>query len=219
MYATVQSRDSLVSKTTLAGTTTSGSRVITALSPYLVCALLAGTGGYTTADYLSKRSDHGYRFIQFKEVPGEIDIATQTDVVRTSAENLARIREILKPTITELANLFDVSRQAVYDWQSGKPTAAENATKLDDLAKAADALAATGLERSSQFLRRKIAGGKSLLDVVRDGGSAASAAQVLAQTLAREAKQRERLASRLEGRPKPNVPLDDYGVPMFDERS
>lgn len=219
MYATVQSSSSLVSKTTLAGTITSESRGMTAYAPYLVCALLAGTGGYTTADYLAKRSDHGYRFIQFKNVPGEVDIAAHTDVVRTSAENLARIREILKPTITELANLFGVSRQAVYDWQAGKPLAQENAAKLDDLAKAADALAATGIDGSSQLLRRKIAGSKSLLDVVRGGGSATSAAQVLAQTLVREAKQRERLALRLAGRAKPNVPHDDYGVPMLDERS
>lgn len=219
MYAPVQLSGVLVSKTTLAGMTTSENKGMTAFAPYLMCALLAGTGGYATADYLAKRSDHGYKFIQFKNVPSAVELAAQEDVVRTSAENLARIREILKPTITELANLFGVSRQAVYDWQAGKPTAPENAAKLDDLAKAADALAATGIEGSSQLLRRTIAGGKSLLDVMREGGSAASAAQVLAQTLVREAKQRERLALRLVGRTKPNVPQDDYGVPMLDERS
>jgi transcriptional regulator with XRE-family HTH domain len=218
MYTTVQSNDARVSRTTLAGTITRESRGMKQYAP-LVCALLVGTGGYTTADYLTKRSDQGYRFILFKNAPGDVDIAAQTDVVRTSAENLTRIREILKPTITELANLFGVSRQAVYDWQAGKPTAPENAAKLDDLAKAADALAATGIDGSSQLLRRKIAGNKSLLDVVREGGSATSAAHVLAQAVVREAKQREQLASRLAGRAKPNVPHDDYGVPMLDDHS
>lgn len=219
MYAPVQSSGTLVSKTTLSGMATSESKGMTAFAPYVMCALLAGTGGYTTADYLTKRSDHGYKFIQFQNAPSAVELAAQEDVVRTSAENLARIREILKPTITELANLFGVSRQAVYDWQAGKPTAPENAAKLDDLANAADTLAATGIVRSSQLLRRKIAGSKSLLDVVREGGSAISAAQVLAQMLVREAKQRERLALRLVGRTKPNVPHDDYGVPMLHERS
>ena len=139
--------------------------------------------------------------------------------MRNTAENLARIREILKPTITELAQLFGVPRQSVHDWQAGKPTAAENAAKLDDLAKAADAIALSGIEGSSQLLRRKIAGGKSLLDLVREGGSAASAAPALAKTLCREAKQREQLALRLASRAKPNVPHDEYGVPMLDERS
>lgn len=219
MYATTQLSGGRMSKTTLGGLSASEGRGITGLTPYLMCALLAGTGGYTTADYFAKRNDHGYKFVQFEGLPPATGIAAQEDIVRTPAENLARIREILKPTITELAHLFGVSRQAVYDWQAGKLTAPENAAKLDDLAKAADALALTGIEGSSQLLRRKIAGGKSLLDVVREGGSAASAAQVLAQTLGREAKQRERLALRLAGRAKPNVPHDDYGVPMLDERS
>lgn len=219
MYATVQSRGGRISKTTLDRMSPSESKSMTGLAPYLMCALLAGTGGYTTADYLARRSDHGYKFIQFEGVSPATGNAAHEDIVRTPAENLARIREILKPTITELAYLFGVSRQAVYDWQAGKPTAPENATKLDDLAKAADSLALVGIEGSSQVLRRKVAGGKSLLDVVREGGSAASAAQVLAQTLRREAKQREQLALRLAGRAKPNVPHDDYGVPMLNERS
>lgn len=219
MYATVQPGGGGMTRTAIGGLSASEGRGITGLTPYLMCALLAGTGGYTTVGYFAKRNDHGYKFVQFEGIPPATEIAAQEHIVRTPAENLARIREILKPTITELAHLFGVSRQAVYDWQAGKPTAPENAAKLDDLARGADALALTGIEGSSQLLRRKIAKGKSLLDVVREGGSAASAAQVLAQTLGREAKQREQLALRLAGRAKPNVPHDEYGVPMVDDRS
>lgn len=219
MYATMQPNGSQMSKTTLGGLSASEGREIASLTPYLMCALLAGTGGYTTADYFAKRNDHGYKFVQFEGLPPATEIAAPGDIARNPAENLARIREILKPTITELAHLFGVSRQAVYDWQAGKPTAPENAAKLNDLAKAADALALTGREGSSQLLRRKIAGGRSLLDMVRNGDSVADVAQVLAQTLGREAKQRKQLALRLAGRAKPNVPDDDYGVPMLDERS
>jgi len=218
MYANSQPNARRMSKTTLAGLSANEGKGVPSL-PVLAFAFLVGTGGYTTADYFAKRNDHGYKFAQIEGIFAATEIASQLDIVRTAAENLARIREILKPTITELAHLFGVSRQAVYDWQAGKPTAAENAAKLDDLAKAADALALSGIEGSSKMLRRKIAGGKSLLDVVREGGSAASAAQALAQTLGREAKQREQLALRLAGRTKPNVPHDEYGVPMLDERS
>lgn len=220
MYAIILPSGGRTSKTTLGDLSTSEGKSITGLTPYLMCALLAGTGGYTTGDYIAKRNDHGYKFVQFERGPRlATEIAAQEDVIRTPTENLARIRGVLKPTITELAHLFGVSRQAVYEWQSGKPAAPENAAKLDDLAKAADVLALTGIEVSAQLLRRKIAGGKSLLDVVREGGSAASVAQVLAQTLRREAKQREQLALRLAGRAKPDVPHDDYGVPMLNERT
>jgi len=220
MYAAFQPSNGQMSKTTLGGSSSSEGKSTTRIAPYLVCAFLAGTGGYATADYFVKRNDHGYKFVQFggRNLPAT-ETAAQVDVFRTPAENLARIREVLKPSITELAHLFEVSRQAVYDWQSGKPTSQENAAKLGDIAKAADVLALTGIEGSSQLLRRKFAGGKSLLDLIREGGSAAKFAQGLAQTLSREAKQREQLALRLAGRAKPNVPHDEYGIPMLDERT
>lgn len=218
MYATTQpTSGSGVVRTVISSSSTGEGKGLIGVT-YLMCALLAGTGGHATVDYLAKRNEHGYRFVQFEGASPATQVAVQEDIVRTPAENLARIREVLKPTITELANLFGVSRQAVYDWQSGKPTAVENAAKLNDLAKAADILAFRGIDASSTFLRRKVSGGKTLLDVVREGGSAASAAHMLAQTLSREGKQRELLAQRLAGRGTPNVPHDDYGVPMLDER-
>ena len=185
----------------------------------LAFALLVGTGGCATADYFAKRNDHGYKFININAAIPLTETAIHEDIVRTSTENLVRVREVLKPTITELARLFGVSRQAVYDWQAGKSMAPGNAAKLDDLAKAADAIALTGTESSSQLLRRKIVDGKSLLDVVREGGSATHAAKIVAQTLYREAKQRKQLALRLAGRAKPNVSHDEFGIPMLDERS
>ncbi|MFM9967825.1 MAG: hypothetical protein ACKVQK_05435 [Burkholderiales bacterium] len=218
MYADLQTSGRQMSKTKLNGQSNSDSNSATGL-PVLVFAFLAGTGGYATADYLAKRSDHGYRFIQFQGAEKAIEICAEEDIVRTPAENLARIRDVLKPTITELANLFGVSRQAVYDWQAGKQTATENSAKLDALAKAADVLALSGIQGSSQLLRRRFAGGESLIGVIREGGSVVSAAQALAQILGREAKQREQLATRLAGRVKPSVPQYEYGVPMLDERS
>jgi transcriptional regulator with XRE-family HTH domain len=217
MYAPAQA--SAAGKTRLSSLGAIDHNRMAGLTHYVVFAFLVGTGGCETADYLAKRNNQGYRFINLHGVPNAPETAIQEHFVRTPAENLARVREVLKPTITELANLFGVSRQAVYDWQAGKPTAPENAAKLDDLAKAADTIALTGVESSSQMLRRKILDGKSLLDVVREGGAVANAAQMLAQILSREAKQRKQLAVRLAGRNSPHVPHDEHGVPMLDERS
>ncbi|MGH8545702.1 MAG: hypothetical protein ACREX3_19185, partial [Gammaproteobacteria bacterium] len=117
MYATVQPSGGGMARTSIGSLSASEGR---GLTPYLMCALLSGTGGYTTVDYFAKRNDHGYKFVQFERISPATQIAAQEHIVRTPAENLARIREILKPTITELAHLFGVSRQAVYDWQAGK---------------------------------------------------------------------------------------------------
>ena len=117
----------------------------------------------------------------------------------------------------DLAHALGVSRQAVYDWQSGKQIAAENAARLPDLARAADVFAAEGLTASAGLLRRPIASGKRLFDIAREGGSAEEAAQKLIQMVRRELRQRQMLAGRLENRKRPSVPLDRYGVPMLDE--
>lgn len=188
-------------------------------STYLTCACLVGTGGYATADYLAKRNDRGYKLIQF-ELPKQVaDVATGKQTTQSAAQNLARIREILKPTITELANLFGVSRQAVYDWQAGKPIAPENALRLGEFAKAAELLSAQQIQLSSQALRRKVLDGQSLLDALRSGVLVFDTAAALAQVLDREAVQREKLTARLLGRQRPAVSVDDIGNPMLDERA
>lgn len=188
-------------------------------STCLTCAFLVGTGGYATADYLAARKDRGYKLIQF-ELPKQVaGAAAGMQATQSPAKNLARIRETLKPTITELANLFGVSRQAVYDWQAGKPVASENALRLEEFAKAAELLSAQQIQISSQALRRKVLDGKSLLDVLRSGGPVFDAAAALAQVLDRERVQREKLAARLIGRQRPVVSIDDVGNPMLNERA
>lgn len=188
-------------------------------STYLTSAFLVGTGGYATADYLAARKDRGYKLIQF-ELPKQLaDVVTGTQAIQSSVKNLARIREIFKPTVTELANLFGVSRQAVYDWQAGKPIAPENSLRLGEFAQAAELLSTQRIQISSQALRRKVLGGQSLLDALRHGGPVLDTAAALAQVLDREAVQREKLTARLLGRQRPAVSVADVDNPMLDERA
>lgn len=177
------------------------------------CALQVGTGGAQTAEYYKQRGLKGYAFVAYDMAPGIDDPAG----IRTPTEDLSHIRAVLKPAITDLAHALNVSRQAVYDWQSGKPIAAGNAARLADLARAADLFAAEGLTASAQLLRRPIASGKRLFDIARDGGSAEGAALKLIQIVRRELQQRQMLTARLAGRKRPAVPLDDYGAPPLDE--
>jgi predicted transcriptional regulator len=45
---------------------------------------------------------------------------------------------VLRPNVTDLAKALRVSRQAIYDWQAGRPMAADNIERLRDIARAAD---------------------------------------------------------------------------------
>ncbi len=175
-------------------------------------ALSVGTGGQPTADYYRQRGVMGYALAAYDSAPG-----IQPRPIRTPAEDLAHVRATLKPSITDLASALGVSRQAVYDWNQGKPVAPANAARLADLAKAADVLSMEGLTTTGSVLRRPIIAGKSLFDIVRDGGAAEDSARKLLQIVQREQQQRERLAVRLASRQRPAASFEDYGSPMLDE--
>ncbi|MGH7074461.1 MAG: hypothetical protein ACREFD_09720 [Stellaceae bacterium] len=176
-------------------------------------ALQVGTGGAYTSEYYRQRGPRGYAFGTYASVPATEDPATG----RTPAEDLAHVRRVLRAAIADLARALGVSRQAVYDWQNGKPVAEDNAARLADLARAADVFSAEGLMASAQILRRPILSGKNLFDIVREGGSAEDAAIRLAGMVRRELRQRQVLAERLAGRKRPPLPSDGYGIPMLNE--
>ena len=186
----------------------------------ITCAFAIGTAGLATASFLENRAATANWPISIALADAANDsVGGPVSVSRTPAQDLARIREILRPTVMELANLFGVSRQAVYDWQAGSQPAVETAKQLAELARAADVFADAGLTASSQTLRRKLSTGLTLLETLRSGGSVVDAAGVLTETLVREGKQREALTRRLAGRRHTPVSRDDIGIPTLDERS
>lgn len=120
--------------------------------------------------------------------------------VRSPVEDLERIREVLSPAVSALANAFGVSRQAIYNWLNGEQPRPEHIAKLRDLAYAADMFAEAGIPVTGTLLKRKMLEGKGLFEVTRDGGSAREAAQLLVHIIRRELEQREMMASRFAGR-------------------
>jgi len=175
-------------------------------------ALQVGTGGLATAEYYRAKGDKGYAFARY-DFPEKQNVTE-----RTPTEDIARVREVLKLTVTELATVVGVSRQAVYDWLSGKPVAADNADKLSSLGRAADAVAAEVLNPVFA-LRRKLAGGRTFIEFVKDGGDAEHAALTLVSMLRRESEQRDRLQARLAARKDRKVGSAVKGVPMHNEES
>lgn len=139
------------------------------------------------------------------------------ELERSPAENLARIREVLKPTMLELASLFGVSRQAVYDWQQGSQPVPQTAQRLAQLASAADVFSEAELPVDAKTLRRRVAGGRTLLEAVSGGNDAESVVRSLVATLKREVSQRERLQVQLAGRKRGPANPSDYGAPTLSE--
>jgi len=180
-----------------------------------VFALQVGTGGAATVDYFKNRGSRGYALARYELGPDDED----NGAGRTAAEDLAHVRAVLKPAVTDLAKALNVSRQAIYDWQAGKPIAPENAERLADLGRAADVLAREGLTATGILVRRPLRDGKTLFELVRTGESAEEAVLALVAIGRREMRQREMLKERLARRPRPSRDaFDSAGAPMLDEK-
>ena len=170
-----------------------------------------GTGGRLSVDHLQRTTHQMQHMVSVVEV-------TEVAPVRTPAEDLVRIREVLKPAVSDLATTFGVSRQSVYNWLNGESLADENAAKLQDLAQAADVLAHEGITVNSVLLKRKFANGRTLMQVAQAGESARDAALLLVQISRREAAQRERMNTRFANRAKTPA-SSDFDLPLSNDRA
>ena len=88
---------------------------------------------------------------------------------RTAAESLMKMRDIFGLKMSEIAQIFGVSRTAVYDWVSGTTPKADIAVKLDLFGSCADELCEAGISNCSLFLRRPLGAGRTLLDAMKTG--------------------------------------------------
>jgi transcriptional regulator with XRE-family HTH domain len=177
-----------------------------------------GTLGLITGGALRERAGTANLPFQVNETrPAGFWAARQETVLNTPAENLAQVRKVLHPSITELANLLGVSRQAVYDWLAGKGISSQHEDKVESLAKAASVISASGLN-VFQPLHRRLPGGKTLFETIRDGGSPESVALDLVRIARRDVEQRQQLDARLSGR-RAAINFDEIGLPNLSEES
>lgn len=181
----------------------------------LVFGLSVGTGGTATLGYIKERGSKGYAFANYSPIKA-LSLLSGT---RSPVDDLAHIRNVLHPAVTDLSNALGVSRQAVYTWQAGNAIAPENAERLADLARAADLFAKEGLTATAQMLKRRISEGKNLFEIVREGGSAQIAAHALIEILRHEDSQRKLLRAKLGNRPRlSRDSYDELGTPIFNDK-
>ncbi|PTQ88340.1 hypothetical protein C8R30_1542 [Nitrosomonas nitrosa] len=199
-------KDDVYSLTTIQSTNLRG-RILT----YCV----AGTFGLLSPTYLHASAATANWHINQIEINGEHKATA--DPVSASARDISHIREVTKISVSELARILGVSRQAVHEWIKGGPLAPKNAQLLSELAQVADIFLESGIDVTPQILRRKIGGGQSILESLKQHGKAVELAQALVDTLSRESQQRQRLVARLAGRPNPPLTDIDFGTPHVNE--
>jgi DNA-binding transcriptional regulator YiaG len=176
---------------------------------------VAGTFGLLLPAYVQASTATSSWSINQIEVDGSRTVVE--NAASATAEDIAHIRQTTKISVTELARVCGVSRQAVHEWIKGGPLSTKNAERISELAQAVDVVLASGVDASLQTLRRKVSGGMSILEAVQADGKVVNLARQFVDTLARESDQRKRLAARLTGRQKPQLSSTEFGTPHLNE--
>ncbi len=176
---------------------------------------VAGTFGLLLPAYVQASTATSSWSINQIEIDGS-RTATESAASAT-AEDISHIRQFTKISVTELAQVCGVSRQAVHEWIKGGPLSTRNAERISKLAQAVDVILESGVDALPQTLRRKVSGGMSILEAVQTDGNVVDVARQLVGTVARESEQRKRLAARLAGRQKPQLSSTEFGAPHLKE--
>ncbi|WP_295994400.1 helix-turn-helix transcriptional regulator [Rugamonas sp.] len=149
----------------------------------------------TGSSYDVRRADVWMPYLQGRvefTVTHAMPVQARADV-RTPAEHLANIRAVLQPAIADLAELFDVSRQAIYKWLAAdtRPDA-DKMPRLTELSRIADAFRHAGIARAGALLKMRALHGKSLFDLLKSNtDSSAAVAQLIAEATTMEQAYRD----------------------------
>jgi transcriptional regulator with XRE-family HTH domain len=122
--------------------------------------LITGTGSTFALENISQWQHHIEQrsALSFENSMGYID-------ARTVKEHLENIRIVLCP----LAQVLDVSRQAIYKWlASNASPEADKFERIKNLSKVADILKRSGISRTQIILKIKNIDGMSLFDLLKN---------------------------------------------------
>lgn len=134
----------------------------------IACAL-GGTGSVFALSHANEWGRMLQARVPYFDVP-TTDVNVARPDIRSAAEHLANIRQVLKPVIADLATVFGVSRQAIYKWIGGESKPEDDKLeRIRTLSHVADAFQKAGVLRASSLLKMKAFEGRSLLDLVAAG--------------------------------------------------
>lgn len=156
-------------------------------------SVLAGTGGNVSAEQIIKHFGTG-------SASRPVHDSRAAEPVQGLTIELKVIRDVLRLSVAETAQLFGVSRPTIYSWQNGNQINPENAERLRAIANALTPHLHLLEGQVGRVARRAIEGRTTLLQMLAAGTSADQTISQLAEILVRETAQRERLAHRLRGR-------------------
>lgn len=134
----------------------------------MIACALGGTGSVFDLSRANEWSKMLDARVPYFDIQADVD-AKRPDI-RSAAEHLANIRQVLNPAIADLATVFGVSRQAIYKWIGEESTPEpEKFERIRSLSLAADAFQKAEVTRAASLLKMKAFEGQSLMDLIAAG--------------------------------------------------
>ncbi|MBN2327231.1 MAG: XRE family transcriptional regulator [Candidatus Omnitrophica bacterium] len=134
-----------------------------------LCLRHSSTGSVYDVRYSEKWRHFIQNFIPIEMSNTTISEKTELDV-RTASEHIKNIRNVFNPSVSDLAHLFDVSRQSIYKWLANESMPEEEKMeRIIELSHIADAFHDAGIERGGILLKMKAFHGRSLWDLLKSG--------------------------------------------------
>jgi hypothetical protein len=146
--------------------------------------------------------------VQVMNVEKQVKVA----VAPSTAQLLLNVRDVFALRMSELAQIFGVSRRAAYDWLEGATPKPETVMRIYTLNRYAEELKTAGIAHIEHFINRPVVSGRSLLDLLKSGENVETAIDIIKHTASEEANNRKQLGRR-------NLKTDSTSVDGFDEVS
>jgi hypothetical protein len=109
------------------------------------------------------------------------------------AADIENQRQLLGLSVSTFANMFDVSRQAVYKWLAGEPMNHVHTNRLAQLREAAALLTDFAKSDTRALTRRKLPTGRTVVESISAGEDPIAVAQAAASLIRKDNEQREAL--------------------------
>jgi hypothetical protein len=170
-------------------------------------ALTEGTaGGYCPEkfDLETVRNHRG-------PVPYKVRVKELASVAPSTAQLLTNIRDTFALKMSEVAQIFGVSRRAAYDWLEGATPKPELIGRIYQLSTLTARFKDAGIPDVRQFIHRPIVGERTLFELLKSGDNLDRAIEVIRVTALEEASARKPLGRRV----KDASDLDEESTPIF----
>jgi hypothetical protein len=153
---------------------------------------LTGTAGRYLPDDFDVEIISNFRGpVQYK-----VRLKQVASVAPTTAQLLSMIRDVFALRMSEVAQIFGVSRRAAYDWLEGATPKSESTARIYSLSRYAVELKASGLSNMEHFIHRPVVAGRSLLDLLKTGENLEQAISIIKRTASEEDENRKQLGRR-----------------------